>query len=268
MSVEFPLLEEFVYFVKERQAVHDRRTKGLPAPWTDDPILRTYRFCNVRREDDRVTRWIHEHWLRPNDEDPNLWLARLLNKPESLEACGYPVPWKPEKWAAVLDAKKARGDTIFSGAYMIHADATPTSSKVQYLAARVLTPMWEARKGVAKTTETLAAFHARLMTFRDMGSFMAGQVIADVKWSSRWRNAPDWTTFACPGPGSMRGLNRVRGAATETKWKEGEWLETLLRLRKAVLPKLPKALRDLDAANLQNCNCEFDKWCRVKYAEG
>ena len=60
-------LEDLVYWIKERQAIHERRKAGQPPPWTKDEILRTYRFCNVRREDDRVTRWIHENWLRPNE---------------------------------------------------------------------------------------------------------------------------------------------------------------------------------------------------------
>jgi hypothetical protein len=46
----------FVYFVGERETIRLRRESGQPRPWTDDPILAAWSFCNVRREDDRVSR--------------------------------------------------------------------------------------------------------------------------------------------------------------------------------------------------------------------
>jgi alpha-glutamyl/putrescinyl thymine pyrophosphorylase clade 1 len=275
VSKEFPKLEEFVAFVTERWNVHVKRSKGLQPPWTDDPILRTYRFCNIRREDDRVTKWIHSNWLKPNDGDPNVWfamvIARLINKPESLDECGYPVPWRPAKWAAKLNDRKARGLTCFGGAYMIHADRHAGGTKVDYLAERVLTPIWEARKDGARvfSGDSLAVAHEWLMGFRDMGSFMSGQVVADAKWSSQLlRKAKDWAVWACPGPGSQRGLNRVMGRDIMESWKPGEWLTANQALRKVALPLLPKELRTLDAQNFNNSECEYDKWCRVKYDEG
>jgi hypothetical protein len=41
-------------FAAERQAIFERRLCGAPAPWTEDSILRDYRFCNVFRAADRV----------------------------------------------------------------------------------------------------------------------------------------------------------------------------------------------------------------------
>ena len=49
------------YWVAERERIRVRKESGQPFPWTDDPILATYRFCNVRREDDRVTIWVRTH---------------------------------------------------------------------------------------------------------------------------------------------------------------------------------------------------------------
>jgi hypothetical protein len=100
------------------------------------------------------------------------------------------------------------------------------------------------------------------------GAFMAAQVCADVKHAEPLKSAVDWTTFAASGPGSRRGLMRLQGLPVEQgksvyPGTEEEWKATLLELRKVVLPLLPKALRKLDAQNLQNVLCEMDKKCRV-----
>src|SRR5215813_2551463 len=84
-------------FAQERYNIFLRRNAGEKPPWTKDPVLRDYRFCNVYREDDRVTIWIRENWREPHADDPDLWfamaVARLVNWPDSLAALGYPVPW-------------------------------------------------------------------------------------------------------------------------------------------------------------------------------
>ena len=104
---------ELLSYMKEREAIRLRRKAGKPPPWTKDPILRDYRFTNIRREDDAVTIWITNHWKKPNADDPHLWfsmmVARLINLPESMSALGYPVPWQPERWTEVLKDRQARG---------------------------------------------------------------------------------------------------------------------------------------------------------------
>jgi alpha-glutamyl/putrescinyl thymine pyrophosphorylase clade 1 len=270
--VTLSLLKEFAKFVTERYDIYLRRQAGEPAPWTKDPILQRYRFCNVRREDDRVTRWLHDHWLRPHEANTDLWfamvVARLINKPESLEECGFPIPWRPAHWRKVLNARKQRGETVFSAAYMIRAiEAKNGETKVDYLAKYVLAPLWAARSKFPRHS-TLDELHQWLLSFYGMGSFLAAQVLADIKWAKSLRQAADWRTFAASGPGSCRGLNRVCGQPVTAPWKEPEWRTRVLELRQAVLPLLPKALRDLDAQNIQNALCEFDKYMRAKNGEG
>ena len=51
----------YLYFVAERELVRHRKESGTPGPWTDDPVLQQYRFTNVRRRDDRMTKWFIEH---------------------------------------------------------------------------------------------------------------------------------------------------------------------------------------------------------------
>jgi len=75
--------QPLVAWISEREAIRVRREAGQPKPWTDDPILQEGRFCNIRRENDRVTCWIAQNWREPHADDPELWfamaVARLVN---------------------------------------------------------------------------------------------------------------------------------------------------------------------------------------------
>ena len=280
-GMEFPLLDEFVSFVTERWAIHQRRLAGKPAPWTTDPILLKYKFTNVRREDDYCTRWVHANWLRPQQADlPSavfaMCLARIVNLPSMLEVLGYPSTWNSSRFTRLMEGRKASGLKSFNGAYMINAvGATRGQSKASYLAERVLPGCWAARKRVAIALETgsLKAAFDELVQCNGMGSFMSAQVLADIKHTPVGLKATDWYTFAASGPGSRRGLNRLRGTdvvSSKSNFQGGEavWHETLLELRRQALPRFPKALQKLDAQNIQSCLCETDKYCRVKFLEG
>lgn len=266
----FQLLPEYIYFVNHRHHIHLSRAAGRPAPWTSDNILRTYRFCNMRREDDRVTQWIHKHWLR---EDPHAWLAmyvaRVFNNPATLAAIGYPMPWTPKRHDGVVRVCELRtmdGTRVFNPAYRVVSAARKGPTLLTYCG--LFDDAWKRRREIdLRKLETLQDLLARLLTFEGLGTFLAAQVIADVKWLPSMRTKSDWYTFAASGPGSRRGLNRLCGHPAEQSWRESEWHATLLELRVQILPKLHKDLRKLDAQNLQNTLCEFDKWCRVRFSE-
>lgn len=270
---DFPGLDRFTKFVEERYSMWLKRSKGLPKPWTDDKILQNYRFCNVRREMDKVTIWIHENWLKPNKHDKDVWfamcVARLINWPPTLYAIKYPVPYTSfyatSTALTMLDMKSAR-KKIYTAAYMVRSEPMP---KTVYLCDRVFQPLWDNRNWLRpKRGEPLENFHKRLIECRGMGSFLAAQVVADVKWALPFIDAPDWQTFVASGPGSQRGLNRVMCAPAKQPWQEQEWRKRLLELRELVNAKIQRSVGPLDAQNVQNCLCEFDKYERARLGEG
>lgn len=261
----------FRYWIVERHAIWERRLLGCPKPWTLDAILQSYRFCNAYRELDTVTEWITDNWRSPHAHDPDLWfamcVARLINWPDTLQALGYPVPWNAARFVAVLHARKATGKA-FGGAYIVSTNGHKMD-KAEYLAQHVLTPLWSSRAALRPHAgDTLGAFHTRLQEFNGMGSFMAAQVVADVKYVMPLRNASDWFIWAASGPGSRRGLNRLLGRETGAPWREADWRAELFKLHTRILTDLPKHMPSLHAQDLQNCLCEFDKYMRVKLGEG
>ena len=270
-------ISRLLAWIKEREAIRLRRAAGLPPPWTDDPILRAYSFCNVRREDDRTTCWIAEHWRAPHADDPDLWfamaMARLVNWPPSLEAIGFPLPWEDtrDRFLSVARDCMTGGEQFYGGAYKIGGDnRVRAREKAEYQAADIFDPMWRRRANLRPRLEdTLGAFHARLMSVRGMGEFMAAQVVADIKYVAPLLDARDWMTFAASGPGSQRGLNRVFGRPVDAHWREDDWRYALRRLHDQITPLLERiGIERLHAQDLQNCLCEFDKMERARLGEG
>lgn len=274
-----PPIERLLYWINERENVrYGKERLCSPKPWTPDPILQGYRFCNVRREDDKVTRWIAEHWRNSHVQCEHLWfalvVARLINWPETLAEIGFPVPhphlgvWHKKKFVGACAERQKRKQKVFTGAYMIHADAHHGGTKAEYLAERVLDPLWNDRLkflNVLQWNANLGGFFKLLREYRDMGEFMCGQVIADLKYVAPLSLAKDWWTWATPGPGSRRGMNRLLGRPVDAKWTVTEWQEELAKL----LPEVNKFVKPkLHAQDLQNCLCEFDKYNRVLFGEG
>lgn len=279
-------LKRLVYWITEREKVRIAKEGGKPTPWTKDPIIANYRFCNVRRNDDKVTRWIHDNWLRPFAGDQHLWfamvVARLVNWPDTLKwlddalfANGdlgkrRVLRWGAKEFVTAMHSRRAQGHKVFSGAYIVSTNGR-TMDKAEYLARHVLTPLWAERGGTFAhiKTDTLASFHERLMRFDGMGSFMAAQVVADIKYDKKGPlyNAEDWLRWAAPGPGSKRGLNRVMGADHDRNFTDKEWKFHFDDLYERVIHALPAGMLD-SAQDLQNCLCEFDKFERVRMGQG
>jgi hypothetical protein len=277
-------LTRLKYWITEREALRKRKESGAPQPWTKDPILSKFRFCNVRRNDDRVTRWVHDNWLQPFSGDPDLWfmmvVARLVNWPETLYELSAAVlegkkndrvTWRPDVFVREMHARKANGHKVFSGAYIVSTNGHKMD-KAEYLAAKVLTPLWERQAAIRPEPEdTLAEFHYRLCQYDGMGSFMAAQVVADIKYDQQgplWQCA-DWQTWAAPGPGSIRGLVRLLSGDCDPetiRLSEKAWVVSFNKL----WPLAQGWLKDgvLTGQDLQNCLCEYDKYERVRLGQG
>src|ERR1700694_1284534 len=46
------------YFAAERHAIFERRVSNARPPWTNDEILKKFKFCNVYRAADRVSQFL------------------------------------------------------------------------------------------------------------------------------------------------------------------------------------------------------------------
>ena len=252
-------------FMKERHAVNVRRTLNQEPPWSNDPILRDYRFCNVYRNLDRVTMWIHSNWCEPHKGDPDLWfamcVARLLNLPASMETVGYPVPWDPVKFNRKLKRRRDAGNKCFNAAYIVSTNGISTD-KLDYITAEVLDPLWRNRKTLRpREGDTLMSWQLQLMMYNGMGNFISAQVVADIKYfDPHLLHAKDHASFAAPGPGSIRGLAVIEGHSVK---QADEFRLALARLHEKIAPMVKAAgMPFVDRQDLQNCLCEYSKYMR------
>ena len=273
-------IERLLGFADEREVIRRRRAKGQPAPWTDDPILQEWSFCNVRREHDRGTRWYATNWREPHADDPDLGFAtvvyQFINWPNTAAELGYPVPWNAREFLDVMadrKARKARGDKIktYGDAYMIRADAQHGRETPIYQVEAIFNPLWDARLRLRpRAGDRLQDYLERLAPFHGLGrGFMTGQVIADMKYVEPLSSARDWASFCVPGPGSDRGLNRVLGRPVKASWQEAEWRAEMRQLHEEIRPDLREIVKGgLYGQDLNNLLCEFDKYERVRLGEG
>lgn len=275
--------EAMLHWVREREAVRLRREQGDAAPWTDDPIIGKFRFCNVRREDDIVTIWVRENIREPFADDPNLWfmlaIARWINWPDTLDElikAGYgawpsDVRFAPERLADILHRREARGDKVFTGAYTINAPATKGASKIDYVANVVLGEPWKAREKFAAFlaghlgTPSLRNAHSALMKYQGWGEFMAYQVVVDWRFTRYLRSALDISNWAAAGPGTVRGLNRLAGRRTDQKLEQWKALHEMRALYETLPTETGVAM---DFSDIPNVLCETDKYIRVMNGEG
>ena len=143
-----------------------------------------------------------------------------------------------------------RGEKTWTGAYMITAEHDGTPKHVS----------------VCKTVDALhydlghtcLSAWVQLQLLPRIGSFMAAQVVADLKHTHVLRFASDVLTFCAPGPGSQRGLAILLGV------KEQDWPQPQFQALVSTLadPITHGTGLILDNQDIQNCLCEFSKYVR------
>ena len=280
-----PNLKPLLYWIKERESIRLKREAGLPPPWTKDPILSTYRFCCVRREDDRVTRWIRKNIREQFADNHNLWLmlciSRQINWPPTLDELitagkkTWPSDnesFEPQRMAELLDRRQKRGDKIFTSAYLISGSGIkdhPTWSKGKWVAMGVIRPLWQTRtefQRVIRFEPSLQRVHAMLKEHPGWGDFLSYQAVVDMRFTPLLEKAPDVFTWACAGPGTRRGLNRLYGRPLHQRVSYEQVLKELRYLYAEVQKRVPNIPMDL--SDLLSCLCETDKYLRMQNDEG
>lgn len=275
-------LDQLKYWVTEREKVRKAKEAGKPRPWTDDNILRSVRFCNVRRMDDKVSRQLLEHWYHhtvPPGTDAgtvmaSAALARLLNWPPTLEEL---MPVAGERWQfnmrrfdTILHDYKNTGAKVFTGAYIINGTGGAPSKITTVL--RIANTLY-LHPELLQLDSSMRAVHANLMKVPGVGSFIAGQIVADLRhvWpQGAWEDRLTWAPL---GPGSHRGLNWLLGWDGKAKQKRitqpafEAYLGELIKWFKRTMPSIWKN-RKLEAHDVQNCLCEYDKFMRLTYGTG
>lgn len=285
----------FFAYAKKRERIRIDRADGEAPPWTTDKILQTYRFCNVFREDDKVTTWFREkvrsklpideillatvlfRWFNRIEIGEVIWSqSDLFDRRTPWEA------WKDEPHRAILkDAiKRAYPDGPYvTGAYIIKGqDGMPKLDGVLYsfdqfftgesqgLDWRGMTDLLRRRRGKI----TMQIVWDWLREFNYLGPFMAYEIVCDLQHTKLLDRAPDINTWANPGPGAMRGLNRIAGRELRSRSGKREMIIEMQALLAASRSERnwPWYQRPWDMRTVEHTLCEFDKYQRVLLGQG
>jgi hypothetical protein len=195
-------------------------------------------------------------------------IARMVNFPSTLSDLGYPHGGWDRKYMdnflATFAARRVVGLKSWTSAYMITGGYSAGGETKEAIIARVITNAdAKLRTNRVRQGDTLETI-AEKVTSPGIGTFLSGQIVADLKHASWLGNASDWWSWCAVGPGSTAGLNYLhdrdpkKSLPVKQFRAEVQEVQTLLRA----------AGVHLDAQNTQNCLCELSKYVRTKYYGG
>lgn len=268
------------YWIEERENIRLKKESGTAQQlWTDDTILQTYRFCNIRRMDDKVSRWLYTNWYYVHFNHHNMLyacaLARFFNLPFSLNTItGEVFKGGKPNWVNIKNQMRRlkKEHKVFNGAYMVCGNSKKSPDKIGTVVDEFVRPL----ENITVRTDSMEDTYNELKKSHGIASFMAGQITADLRWAmkGKWSDRYEWAPV---GPGSARGLARLLycdewpSVATRYRSHQDEWLSDFKEyvLSASFKSKLPGPIRiRLEAHDYQNCLCEFDKYERALWGEG
>ncbi len=278
--------EAFFAFMVERERIRLHKEAGAPRPWTDDEILDTYKFTNVRRENDRTSREFHTFY-KQHVKDTTRWdeillncgIARYFGRSEFLLSLGWQKTFNPDKIIRHAQKRKADGKKVFTGAYVITNQGI-SAPKEEVVVNHFLVGLSDKAEllvtGIGMNENKWEKFIGQMMTLNGFGGsgFMAKEVTLDLIMATNWIPS-DWNTWSPSGPGARRGAARVTGI-DDPKSPSGmiyfrsaeKTLKIMLELYELRGKLWPATFTPLRLTDIQFQLCEFDKYERVRLGQG
>lgn len=272
------IYEHYWRFASERQAAFERRVAGRPAPWTDDPLLQTFKFCNVFRAADRVSQYMirevcyHEEDCTPEDRLFQIVAFRMFSRIETWRSVRaflghYPTlqDLADGSFTKALEQARQENGGLYTGAFILcAADAFDQGLKhlnhVELFRQMFLVDSLGRRLLEASS---LREIYDLLHSYPLMGDFMSYQIAIDLNYSDLIHFSENEFTQA--GPGALRGIKKCfidLGDYTPADiilWMVEHQEEEFARLD---LPFNGLWGRPLHAIDAQGLFCETDKYCR------
>jgi hypothetical protein len=266
-------------FACERQDIFFKRVSGLPPPWTNDPILRGYRFTNVYRASDRVSQYLIRRVIYEGDQSEEevffrTLLFKLFNRIETwdlLQESVGPISWKTfnlDQYDHALEEALRRGTKVYSAAYIMPCPTFNGRRKHKNHLLLLAKMMRDGLPFKVASARSLRDVFLLLRSYPSLGNFLAYQFAIDLNYSS----LTDFSEmdFVVAGPGAQSGIRKafndtaglseedVIRAVTEFASREFERLGLAFR---------PLCGRPLQLIDCQNLFCEVDKYSRVAHPE-
>jgi hypothetical protein len=284
MQVRQEIFDTYWRFAAMRQEVFFNKLKNVPPPWTSDPILNTYKFCNAYRVSDRVSQYLIKNVIYDENRSKNeeevlfrILLFKIFNKIETWEYLENKIgdyitvsKFDLEAYSTMLQEAMDLGYVIYTSAYMSCASKEFGYDKKHQNHLALIDKMVVKDKVInpivkAKSFEEI--FHI-IESYPLLGKFMAYQLATDINYSEVINF--DENSFTIAGPGAERGINKCfidtegKSYADVIYWmtenQENEFQRLGLNFQSLWG-------RPLQAIDCQNLFCETDKYCRAAFPD-
>lgn len=267
-------------FASERQALFFRKlSHPQSACWTDNPILRKYKFTNVYRASDRVSQYLIRRVIYDGPQEPEdvffrTILFKLFNKIETWELLEREVgsiTWKNfdfKRYDEILSAAINNSTTIYSAAYIM------ASGKSAFGHARkhsnhlcLLEKMMIDRLPLRiQQQPSMQAVYELIREYPSIGSFLAYQYAIDLNYGLLTEFSEN--DFVMPGPGSLDGISKCFSnlgdytPADTIRWMVDQQNDAFSNYGLEFQDLWGRPLHLIDC---QNLFCEVDKYSRVRH---
>ena len=263
-------LELFTSYINERESIRKAKESGMPFPWTNDPILRDYRFTNVRRTDDTVSKWYIENIaqnLELNIEQKvlNAILFRCWNKPETSVIFQQPIMDFSRENLIAIDEHATRVLDLLGDSYKQYGSAYFQSGlkgawkREGHSANRMLDLLAETLKSydveaIIESPTPLDAFNI-IKGIKGIGDFLAYQIWVDLTYIPEFEQSED--SFTVAGPGCRLGIDLL------VEDRDGLTHEELIFHLRDNQHALDLDIDfQLTVMDIENCFCEFSKYTK------
>lgn len=274
-----PVFETYWQFAFERQEIFFKRVRGLPPPWTSDPILSSYRFTNVYRVCDRVSQYLIRQVIYDGDQcEEEVFfrtvLFKLFNRIETWqmlqEAVGS-VRWKTfdvDRYDRILDEAFQRGVRLYSGAYIMPCPPFDAGRKHRNHLVLLDRMMNDRLPQKVARARSLGEVYSLLRTYPSIGAFLAYQFAIDLNYSPLTSFSE--MEFVVAGPGAHSGIQK--SFADTGGLSDEDVIRAVTELARREFEKRGLAFRNLwgrplQLIDCQNLFCEVDKYSRVAHPE-
>jgi len=267
---DWPMLPVYAWYFNERENIRIlREEENRSPPWTLDPILGGFRFTNVLRQDDRVSRELAANMDQsaPNGTILfNSFVFRTFNKLESWEASGgFRYHWPSADMKEKLDTYVANGGSVFGNAYLMTNSLTAGAPKHHFY-IKIFETVWEQRVRFCQEIRNNPRLEYTTKMFSMVpgyAAFLGYELALDMEMLGLLENPTDKYTWANPGPGARRGLNFLRGRPRDFQQPVAKFLDEIRWLLDESVYFLWRHVPSVDMRAMENGLCETSKYASV-----
>ena len=270
------------YFACERQNIFWKKLNGEDAPWTDDPILQEFKFCNSYRVNDRVSQYLLKNVIyngkKYSDEDMlfRILLFKLFNKESTWELLLNNFDditlstFNVNEYSKVLEDAIKSGIKIYNDAYISCANKAFGYDRKHDNHLALLNKIFNIDNAHIKilNAKTMEEGFNILKSYPLIGNFMAYQLVTDINYS----DIVDFkeNEFTVAGPGSLRGIKKC--FIDIGKLSNQDIIKYMYEHQDEEFKRLNLNFkrignRPLQLIDCQNIFCELDKYCRQALPE-